>query len=147
MNILIAEKDPFLRSLIASRLKARSYDVFETDTSDKALDRLKQETIHLILLSSEIERVNGRPLIEEIRKKPNMISVPIILLAREDQIRVLRAIRDLGEVPHPPGCRKLRGYEDVFRVRVGSFRVLYSVESARVLVIILKVGHRRDIYR
>ncbi len=68
-------------------------------------------------------------------------------LARQDQIRVLRAIRDLGEVPHPPGCRKLRGYEDVFRVRVGTFRVLYSVEPARVLVIILKVGHRRDIYR
>ena len=68
-------------------------------------------------------------------------------LERADQIRVLRAIRALGSVPRPRGCRKLRGWEDVFRIRVGGFRVLYSVEAARVLVIILKVGRRRDIYR
>ena len=68
-------------------------------------------------------------------------------LDRQDQIRVLRTIRDLAAVPYPQGCRKLRGYEDVFRVRVGTFRVLYSVEPARIVVIILKVGHRKDIYR
>ena len=68
-------------------------------------------------------------------------------LSREDQLRVLRAVRDLANEPHPRGCRKLRGYEDVFRIRVGTFRVLYSVETERVLVIILKVGHREDIYR
>lgn len=68
-------------------------------------------------------------------------------LGRDDQLRVLRTIRDLGVEPQPRGCRKLRGYEDVFRVRVGTFRVLYSVEPERILVIILKVGHRKDIYR
>ena len=68
-------------------------------------------------------------------------------LARPDQIRVLRAIRDLAGAPCPRGCRKLRGYQDVFRIRVGTFRVLYSVEAARVLIIILKVGRRKDIYR
>ncbi len=68
-------------------------------------------------------------------------------LARRDQLRVLRAVRELSDEPHPRGCRKLRGYEDVFRLRVGTFRVLYSVESERILVIILKVGHRKDIYR
>ena len=68
-------------------------------------------------------------------------------LARPEQIRVLRAVRGLAATPYPRGCRKLRGYEDVFRIRVGTFRVLYSVEAKRVLVIILKVGQRRDIYR
>ena len=68
-------------------------------------------------------------------------------LERADQIRVLRAIRDLGATPYPRGCRKLRGYDDIYRIRVGTFRVLYSVEAERVLVIILKVGRRRDIYR
>lgn len=68
-------------------------------------------------------------------------------LQRDDQIRVLRAVRDLATEPHPRGCRKLRGYEDVYRLRVGTFRVLYSVERERILVIILKVGHRKDIYR
>jgi mRNA interferase RelE/StbE len=68
-------------------------------------------------------------------------------LDRSDQIRVLRAIQGLASEPFPPGCRKLRGYEDVFRVRVGLFRILYSVESDRLLILILKIGHRRDIYR
>ncbi len=68
-------------------------------------------------------------------------------LERDDQLRVLRVIRDLATTPRPRGCRKLRGYDDVFRLRVGTFRVLYSVEPDRILVIILKVGHRKDIYR
>jgi len=53
----------------------------------------------------------------------------------------------LGEDPHPPGSRKLSGYTDVFRIRVGVFRVLYSVERRRLIVIILKLGHRKDVYR
>lgn len=58
-----------------------------------------------------------------------------------------RAIVALAETPRPPGCRKLTGYEDVFRIRVGRYRILYSIEEDRVLVIVLKVGHRRDVYR
>lgn len=68
-------------------------------------------------------------------------------LGRDDQVRVLRAIQQLATDPRPRGARKLRGYEDVYRIRVGTFRVIYSVESDRLLVIVLKVGHRKDIYR
>ena len=68
-------------------------------------------------------------------------------LGAQDRIRVLRAIRDLATTPRPPGCRKLRGYQDVFRIRAGRFRVLYSVEDQRLVVIVLKVGDRRDVYR
>ena len=68
-------------------------------------------------------------------------------LRQTDQIRVLRAIMDLSVTPHPRGCRKLRSFEDVFRIRVGTYRILYSVESRRLLVLILKVGHRKDVYR
>lgn len=68
-------------------------------------------------------------------------------LGRPDQERVLRAIRGLATDPFPDGCRKLKGYEDVFRLRVGTFRVLYSVESRRVVIIILRVARRRDVYR
>ena len=64
-----------------------------------------------------------------------------------DQVRVLRAIKQLADDPRPRGCRKLQGYDDIFRIRVGTFRVIYSVESDRLVVIILKVGNRRDIYR
>ncbi len=68
-------------------------------------------------------------------------------LPREDQVRVLRAIRPLATEPTPPGSRRVRGYDDVFRIRVGTYRILYRVEGRRLLIIILKIGHRREIYR
>jgi mRNA interferase RelE/StbE len=68
-------------------------------------------------------------------------------LPRDDQIRVLRAVRPLATEPNPPGSRKVRGYDDVFRIRVGTYRILYRVHGKRLLIIILKIGHRREIYR
>ncbi len=68
-------------------------------------------------------------------------------LPRSEQIRVLRAVAALAADPRPPGCRKLATYDDVFRIRVGTYRVIYSVETRRVVVVILKVGHRKDVYR
>ena len=68
-------------------------------------------------------------------------------LPRDDQRRVAAAIMALGENHHTHGVRKLSGYDDVFRIRVGTYRVLFSVSEAEVIVIILKIGHRRDVYR
>ena len=68
-------------------------------------------------------------------------------LAEEDQLRVVRAVLALTEEPRPRGSRKLTGYDDVFRIRVGRFRVLYSVSDARLVILVLKIGHRRDVYR
>jgi mRNA interferase RelE/StbE len=68
-------------------------------------------------------------------------------LRREDQIRVLRAILALASHPTPPGSRKVRGYDDVFRVRVVTYRVLYRVAGRLLQIVLLKIGHRREIYR
>jgi mRNA interferase RelE/StbE len=68
-------------------------------------------------------------------------------LEREDQERVVRAILGLADDPLPRGSRKLSGYEDVYRIRVGRFRVIYSVSGRTLIIIILKIGHRKDIYR
>ncbi len=68
-------------------------------------------------------------------------------LEKADQIRVLRAAQNLAQEPRPAGTRKLRGYEDVYRIRVGTHRILYSIEAGRLLIIILKIGHRRDVYQ
>ncbi len=68
-------------------------------------------------------------------------------LSRDEQIRVVRVIQRLSADPRPAGCRKLSGYDDVFRVRVGRFRILYSIEDRRLVVIVLKLGDRKDIYR
>lgn len=64
-----------------------------------------------------------------------------------DQRRVAKAMLALGDDPFPRGSRKLSGYEDVFRIRVGRYRILYSVSEKSLIIIVLKVGHRKDIYR
>lgn len=68
-------------------------------------------------------------------------------LAKKPRIRIIEAIRALARDPRPRGCRRLRGFEDVFRIRVGRYRVLYSIEKREIVIVILKVGHRRDVYR
>ena len=68
-------------------------------------------------------------------------------LPRKEQERIVQAILPLARDPWPRGSRKLSGYEDVFRIRVGQYRILYSVSSGRLVLIILKIGHRRDVYR
>jgi mRNA interferase RelE/StbE len=68
-------------------------------------------------------------------------------LPRQDQERAVRAIIALADEPFPRGSRKLFGYDDVFRIRVGQVRVIYSVSGQRLIIIILKIGHRRDVYR
>jgi len=68
-------------------------------------------------------------------------------LTDEGRRRIARAIQTLAHDPLPRGCRKLAGYDDVYRIRVGPYRVLYSVDGDHLIVIVLKVGHRRDAYR
>jgi len=68
-------------------------------------------------------------------------------LPRPDQLRVIRRIQGLATDPRPSGSRKLSGFDDVFRVRVGRYRILYAIEDKRLVVIVLKVGDRKDVYR
>ena len=68
-------------------------------------------------------------------------------LPPEDQQRVLRTILPLADDPFPRGSRKLSGYDDVFRIHVGRYRVLYSVSEKKLIIIILKIGHRKNVYR
>ena len=68
-------------------------------------------------------------------------------LPRADRERVVRTMLALADDPFPRGTRKLTGYDDVYRVRVGRYRILYSVEGGKLVIIILKIGHRREVYR
>ena len=68
-------------------------------------------------------------------------------LSPDARARVVRAVQGLAIDPFPSGCRKLTGYDDVFRVRAGPFRILYSVNGGTLIVVVLKVGHRRDVDR
>ena len=68
-------------------------------------------------------------------------------LPRRDLMRLVRAILALGDNPRPRGCRKLSGYDDIFRIRAGTYRVIYSVAESTLIVLVLKIGHRSDVYR
>jgi len=65
---------------------------------------------------------------------------------REDVRRIMQRIRALASDPRPPGCEKLSAQER-YRVRQGTYRIVYEIEDARLLVLVVRVGHRRDVYR
>ena len=61
--------------------------------------------------------------------------------------RVVRAIQELARQPRPTGCRKLVGSENAFRIRIGDYRVIYTVDDAVREIVIESVRHRREAYR
>lgn len=56
------------------------------------------------------------------------------------------AIEGLGEEPRPHGCRKLSGHDGLYRVRVGDYRIVYAVFDQLLLVLVLKIGNRAEVY-
>lgn len=68
-------------------------------------------------------------------------------LPKADITRIITEIQTLAVNPYPKGCRKLSGEENVFRIRVGTYRIIYEIEGKRLTVLILKIGHRKDVYR
>lgn len=61
--------------------------------------------------------------------------------------RIFPKIEALAENPHPPGCRKLQGFEDLWRIRVGHYRVVYQVLDDEQMIDITAVRHRSQAYR
>lgn len=61
--------------------------------------------------------------------------------------RVVDAIDALTANPRPPGCVKLAGDESVWRVRVGSYRILYEIHEGRLVVLVIRIAHRREVCR
>ncbi len=61
--------------------------------------------------------------------------------------RIWTAISELAENPRPPGCVKMAGTDDLWRIRVGGWRVVFQIRNEGMVVFIIRVGHRREIYR
>jgi len=60
--------------------------------------------------------------------------------------RVLQKMNSLRTAPRPAGCKKLKGYRDQWRVRVGDWRVVYIIVDAAKLISITRIAHRREVY-
>ena len=65
---------------------------------------------------------------------------------RQDRRRLAARMRALADDPRPPGAEKLRGH-DLYRVRQGSYRILYEIVDRDLSVTVIKIGHRREVYR
>ncbi|MDX6384170.1 MAG: mRNA interferase RelE/StbE [Blastocatellia bacterium] len=67
-------------------------------------------------------------------------------LPRNDRIKTARRIQELSLEPRPHGCEKLSAAEK-YRIRQGNYRVVYSIDDEKRIVLIVKIGHRKDVYR
>lgn len=65
---------------------------------------------------------------------------------KRDRQRIVKRIQGLEDDPKPPGAQKLSGREK-YRIRQGAYRIVYSVENDELVVYVVKIGHRKDVYR
>ena len=61
--------------------------------------------------------------------------------------RIVKTVDALSDNPRPVGCRSLVGYTDLWRIRVGDYRVIYTIKDAELVLLTLRVAHRSDVYR
>lgn len=66
---------------------------------------------------------------------------------KRDRERIVDHIRSLASGPRPHGCEKLTGAIDLYRLRVGVHRVVFSIDDSAREVVVIKIGHRRDVHR
>lgn len=71
----------------------------------------------------------------------------IAALPKEIKASVINHIFELSDEPRPSGCKKLKGEENVWRIRVGDYRVIYSIFDNILVVEILRANHRKDVYK
>jgi len=81
----------------------------------------------------------------DLRIKPSAVK-ELEALQATDRRRIVSKIQNLAVEPRPQGCEKLTG-QDRFRLRQGDFRILFEVDDGLRTVTIVKIGHRRDVYR
>jgi mRNA interferase RelE/StbE len=67
--------------------------------------------------------------------------------SKQDRQRIVARIRVLSSDPRPPGCEKLAGRTDRYRVRQGRYRIVYAIDDAQNVVTVFRVGDRKEVYR
>ena len=78
--------------------------------------------------------------------KPSAVKEIEAVSRKKDRQRIVKRIEQLGDDPRPVGCQKLSG-QNWYRVRQGQYRIVYGVEDDQLVVYVVKVGHRKDVYR
>ena len=66
---------------------------------------------------------------------------------KKDRLRIIKRIQDLSSDPRRPGCEKLSGHDDKYRVRQGTYRIVYTISDVGLVICIVKVGRRKEVHR
>ena len=82
----------------------------------------------------------------ELLIKPSAVKELKAIKTKKDRRRITRKIQSLAEQPRPPGCKKLSG-RNLYRIRQGNYRVVYEIQDSQLIVYVIKIGDRREIYR
>jgi mRNA interferase RelE/StbE len=67
-------------------------------------------------------------------------------LNRDTQSRLAKTIDKLSSNPLPNGVKKLSGEENLYRIRVGDYRIVYQMKSKELIILVVRLGHRREVY-
>lgn len=78
--------------------------------------------------------------------KPSAVKEIESISSKRDRQRIVARIEKLADDPRPAGCEKLSGQEK-YRIRQGQYRIVYSIEDQELVIFVVKVGHRKDVYR
>lgn len=70
-----------------------------------------------------------------------------LALPKPVRLRIGSRIDALAGNPRPAGCTKLSGYKNLWRIRAGDYRMLYTIDDPAMVISITKIAHRRDVYR
>jgi len=81
-----------------------------------------------------------------VRFKKSAVKELEAVATKADRLRIVKRIQSLAENPRPNGSQKLSGFER-YRIRQGRFRILYSIKDRELIVYVIKVGDRKDVYR
>lgn len=68
-------------------------------------------------------------------------------LTESVQKRIVKRLKSLRENPRPQGVKKLTGEEDIYRIREGDYRIIYTIEDKELIVLVVKIGNRKGVYR
>ena len=77
--------------------------------------------------------------------KPSAVKEIEVIAPKKDRQRIVERILKLADNPRPYGCEKLSG-RDKYRIRQGHYRIVYAIEDDNLLIHVIKVGHRKDVY-
>ncbi len=68
-------------------------------------------------------------------------------ISKPEVLRIIKAVEGLSNEPRPRGSTKLTGSDFTYRIRIGDYRVIYEIHDEIILIEVVKVGHRKDVYR